>query len=268
MTFVTKNDGPIKRRLQLHRQWLYDIPLKFLWAVYIYPKTPNFNELGENIRTVISKYEITNTKQWPVNTNGLKDIMDEFGSFGILLAQNIALPSDAFDINTTSIDGAGGRLGGQYAGNRQGYGSSNKVDITFLETNIDIFDYFFKPWIIANSYKGLIEDGTGKNELKCDIQVIQFSRDAFSYPNVIGDSAIDLSVRKVIEFYDAVPFQVNGDSLSYGDLGLNDITKTVSFSFSRYAVVSENIISNSNRFNVTLLPANTNISVPTVEAAK
>ena len=257
MAFVTENDGPIRRRLQLHKDWRYDIPLKFLWAVYIYPRTQKLDELGENIRTVISQYEISRSKQWPVNTKGLTDVMDPFGSFGILLAQNIALPSDAFDIGNTMIEGAGGRLGGQYSGNRQGYGSSNKVDITFLETNIDIFDYFIKPWIIANSYKGLIEDGTGENELKCDLQLIQFSRDAYSYSNAIGDSKMDLSVRKIIEFYDVTPFQINGDSLSYGDLSMSDLTRTVSFSFSKYAVVSENTIPGSNRFNISTLPTGT-----------
>jgi hypothetical protein len=257
MALVTQDDGPIRRRLELHKDWRYDIPLKFLWAVYIYPKTSRLNELGENIKSVIDKYETINSNQWPVNTRGLTDVMDRFGTFGILLAQNIALPSDSFDISNTMIEGAGGRLGGQYSGNRQGYGSSNKVDITFLETNIDIFDYFIKPWIIANSYKGLIEDGTGKNELKCDLQLIQFSRDAYSYRNVIGAGAskgpFELSVRKVIEFYDATPFQINGDQLSYGDLGMNDVTKTVSFSFNKYAVVSNNLIPGSNKFNTTLV---------------
>lgn len=258
MALVTQNDGPIRRRLELHKDWRYDIPLKFLWAVYIYPKTNRLDELGENIKSVIDKYETINSNQWPVNTRGLTDVMDRFGTFGVLLAQNIALPSDSFDIGSTMIEGAGGRLGGQYSGNRQGYGSSNKVDITFLETNIDIFDYFIKPWIIANSYKGLIEDGTDKDELKCDLQLIQFSRDAYSYRNVIGTGAsqgFELSVRKVIEFYDATPFQINGDQLSYGDIGMNDITKTVSFSFNKYAVVSkDSLIPGSSKFNTTLTP--------------
>lgn len=267
MAFVTENDGPIRRRLELHKDWRYDIPLKFLWGVYILPKVGKFDLLGENIRSVIEKYEIKRPDQWPVNTRGLSDVIDRFGTFGVLLAQNIALPSDSFNIDSTSIDGAGGRLGGQYAGNRQGYGSSNKVDITFLETNIDIFDYFIKPWIIANSYKGLIEDGTGENELKCDIRLIQFTRDAFSYRNVIGAGATDLSVRKIIEFYDATPFQVNGDSLSYGDINMNDITKTVSFSFSRYATVSDSSIPGSDRFNISITPTGV-VTIGPVEQLK
>lgn len=246
MALVTYRDGPVKRRLNIHRDWRYDIPLKFLWAIYIYPKTETLIKLGNNIKSVIDKYETRDSTQWPVNVACLDEVTDPFGTFGILLAQNIALPSDSFDIANTNIDGAGGRLGGQYAGNRQGYGGSNKVDITFLETNIDIFDYYIRPWIIAASYKGLIEDGTNIDELKCDLQLVQFSRDANSYKNVIGGSGgprnISLTVRKVVEFYDAMPFQINGDSLSYGDLGLNDLTKTVSFSFNRYAVVDKNSI--------------------------
>lgn len=254
MALVTRGDGPIKRRLELHRDWRYDIPLKFLWAVYIIPKTDTLDALGKNIKSVIDKYETIDSNQWPVNTKGLTDSMDRFGTFGIMLAQTIALPSDSFDITNTQIEGAGGRLGGQYAGNRQGYGGTNKVDITFLETNIDIFDYFIRPWIIANSYKGLIEDGTDKDELKCSLQLIQFTRDANSYSQIFGadesNRRADLSVRKVMEFYDAVPFQVNGDELNYSDLGLNNITKTVSFSFNNYKLITNNLIPGSRQFNL------------------
>jgi hypothetical protein len=250
MAIPTAQDGPIKRRLNVHRDWRYDIPLKFLWAIYIYPKTTVMSKLGENIQSVLGKYEAFTADQWPVNKKCLEEITDPFGNFGILLAQNIALPSDAFDISNTNIDGAAGFLGGQYAGNRQGYGGSNKVDITFLETNIDIFDYFLRPWIIAASHKGLIEDGTTEEELKCDLQLIQFSRDAGSYSDVItplkAKNSISLDIRKVVEFYDAIPFQISGDSLSYGELGMNDITRTVSFSFNRYAVVNKNSIPVNN----------------------
>lgn len=258
MALVTYNDGPIKRRLNLHRDWRYDVPLKYLWALYIYPKTETLNKLGDNIKSVIDKYETIKSSQWPVNIKCLEEITDPFGTFGILLAQNIALPSDSFDISNTEIPHVGGKLGGQYAGNRQGYGGSNKVDVTFLETNIDIFDYYIRPWIIAVSHKGLIEDGLTEEDLKCDMQLIQFSRDAYSYRNVIGAAATnkttELSVRKVIEFYDAVPFQVSGDQLSYGDLSVGDLTKTVSFAFNRYAVIDHNAIPIKNgRFGTALI---------------
>jgi hypothetical protein len=249
MALVTYNDGPIKRRLNLHRDWRYDVPLKYLWAIYIYPRSGTLNELGVNIKSVIDQYETISSSQWPVNIKCLEEVTDPFGTFGVLLAQNIALPSDAFDISNTDIPGVGGRLGGQYAGNRQGYGAANKVDITFLETNIDIFDYYIRPWIIAASHKGLIEDGTNV-DLKCNLQLIQFSRDAFSYRSVLGVGAskgpTELSIRKVIEFYDAIPYQINGDALSYGDLSMSDLTKTVSFAFNRYSVMDKNNIPISN----------------------
>lgn len=245
MALTTYRDGPVNRRLNIHRDWRYDIPLKFLWAVYIYPRVGSYNQLGVNIDNVIQKYETFQTNQWPVNIRCLDEVTDPFGNFGILLAQQVALPSDAFEIGSTNIDGVGGKLGGQYAGNRQGYGGSNKLDITFLETNIDIFDYFFRPWIIANSYKGLIEDGNESEDLKCNIQLVQFSRDAGSYRDVFvkrSTLARELTIRKVVEFYDVAPFQINGDSLSYGDLSISDILKTVSFSFNRYSLIDKNSI--------------------------
>lgn len=235
---ITFEDGPLLRRLDLHRDWRYDIPLKFLWAVYIYPRAGTLNNLGTNISKAIAKYDKFNNQEWPVDIGCLEQISDPFQNYGLLLAQNAALPSDAFDIANTSIDGAGGYLGGQYANQRLGYGGSNKIDITFLETNIDIFDYFFRPWIIANSYKGLIEDGIPEEDLKCTIQLVQFTRDYESY-GINKTYTSKPSIRKVLVFNDAVPFQVSGDSLSYGDLGANDLLKTVSFSFNRYTTINQ-----------------------------
>jgi hypothetical protein len=53
-------------------------------------------------------------------------------------------------------------------------------------------------------------------------------------------------IRKIYEFYDVVPFQLEGDSLSYGDLGYNDMSKTVSFAFTKYITIDKNNIPINN----------------------
>ena len=236
---------PVYSRLKLHRDWAYDAPLKFLWALYIYPRNGRtLTELGTSIKTVIDEYESNKSGSWPVKTDLLEYINDPGGRFGIALAQNVAFPLDAFNMqNTTAGDGSGGYIGLPYSGNRSSYGGENKLDITFFETNIDIFDYFIRPWVIANSYKGLIELGSDDvSDLKCNMQVALFTRDYTSYNNNFPQVQRNLEVRKVFEFDDVVPFQMRGDTLNYSDLTYNDLSRTVSFAFSRYRVMDNSAI--------------------------
>lgn len=249
------NTGPIASRLNLMSgSWGNDIPLKFLWAMYIYPRDgSSLSTLGSRINTVINKYEVTDSRYWPVKQNLLDKVTDSTNNFGLLLAQNVALPADAFNITNSNLEGSGGFLPGPIAGNRMGYGGDNKLDVTLLETNIDVIDYFIRPWIIACSHKGLIEDGDQSEDIKCNVKLLLFSRDKTTYNtnNTVSVSfdrnnrAVierELTLRKSYEFLDVTPFQVNGDQLSYGELGLNDVTKTVSFAFNKYRTVKENII--------------------------
>lgn len=240
-------NGPVQRRLKLHNDWRYDIPLTYQWGVFFYPRSQGtLNQIGVNIDRVIKKYEAVAADRWPVNVNCLDEITDPMGNFGVLLAQSVAMPTDSFDISNTTIDGAGGFLAGPYAGNRQSYGGANKVDITFLKTNIDVIDYFFRPWIIASSYKGLIEDGNSEEDLKCGMQIVQYSRDYNTYQDVIGDGVVGPKIRKVYQFYDVVPCSVAGDEFSYGDMSVSELMKTVSFAFTRYDTLDKFNIPISN----------------------
>lgn len=234
--------------------WGSDIPLKFLWALYFYPRDgSSLTSLGSRINSIINKYEVTNSRYWPVKQNLLDKVTDNTNNYGLLLAQNVALPADGYNITNSSLDGSGGFLPGPIGGNRMGYGGDNKLDVTLLETNIDVIDYFIRPWIIACSHKGLIEDGNTSEDLKCNVKLLLFSRDktTYNYNNTVAVSfdrsnrAVinrELTLRKSYEFLDVTPFQVSGDQLSYGELGLNDVSKTVSFAFNQYRTVKESII--------------------------
>lgn len=234
--------SPIRSRLALHQAWISDLPLKFLWTVNFSTRSGNSTtELGNNISRVLSKYERRESRFWKINSNQLVNQSDPSGSFGLLVAQNIAFPTESFSISTRGVEEMGGFIKGYVGGERVDYGSSNKVDITFLETNVDIVDNFIKPWIIACSHRGLIEDGNNLEDIKCTITVDLFTRDKTSYYNY-GDSYIPfnskLEPRKRIEFYNAIPYSVEGDSISYGDLTESDWKKTVAFAFSHYSIVT------------------------------
>lgn len=234
--------SPIRSRLALHQEWISDLPLKFLWTVSFSTRSGNSTtELGNNISRVLQRYERRDSRSWKLNSNQLIDQSDPSGNFGLLVAQTIAFPNESYGVTTESAENMGGYIQGYVGGERAAYGSSNKLDITFLETNVDIVDSFIKPWIIACSHRGLIEDNNNLEDIKCTITVDLFTRDKRSYSNTAvsyNPFPSKLEPRKRIEFYNAVPFNVEGDSISYGDLAESDWKKTVSFAFSHYGVVT------------------------------
>jgi hypothetical protein len=236
---------PVYKRLRLHRNWAQDIPLKFLWVLFISPRNGRtLTQLGESIKRVINEYEVTKTGSWPVKTDLLENINDSTGQFGVLLAQNVVFPQDAFNIEDVRPGGgANGYLGLPTSGQRGVYGGQNNLNITFLETNIDVFDYFIRPWIIAGSYKGMIELGEeDENDLKCNMQVVLFTRDFASYNNNLPQTQRKLEIRKVFEFDNVIPYQVKGDALSYGEMTSSNIERTVTFAFTRYRTIDNNSI--------------------------
>ena len=233
--------SPIQSRLALHQSWRNDLPLKFLWVVDFSTRTGNSTTgLGNNISTVLNKYE-NRSDFWKVNLNQLKDQSDPSGSFGLLVAQTIAFPNESFNISTKSTGDMGGFIPAYIGGERNPYGTQNRVDITFLETNVDIIDNFIKPWIIACSHRGLIEDDNQEEDIKCNITVNLYTRDKRYYMNPVESLQkleSKFEPRKRIQFYNAVPYSVEPDSISYGELTENDWKKTVAFAFSHYSVTT------------------------------
>lgn len=229
--------SPIKQRIQVHQEWDGDIPLKNLWGVYFAPRLgiTSMTEIGENIKQTIEDYQ---PGAFKVET----DILERFSNNeqGYLLAQAVSMPTESVNINTTDIKGAGGLIGGYYGETRGPYGASNKLDITFLETNTDIFDFFIKPWIVSTSFKGLIEDD--ELDIKCNITVIQYTRTDAFYENKWGSSQnprrgfFNYKARKRTNFFNCAPLSVPGDQMSYGELSVNDISRPVAWTFSHYSI--------------------------------
>lgn len=241
---------PLEERINLQTQWKNDIPLKFLWVIQFEPRRAGTSEaIGKAINKVLTKYErrTSEVTAWPVVE---KLMMNQSGRAGYLFASNIAFPGDSFQISDSTIDAIGGLIPGYFAGARAGYASSNKLDITFTETNIDVLDYFLRPWILAASHKGLIEDGNVSEDIKCHINIGFYTRTKVSNPVVqiksdkdsqaVANSAT-FQLRKRMQFYNAVPFNIAGDQISYGDLTDSDIKKIVSFAFSHYETIGTDI---------------------------
>lgn len=238
--------GPVPTRLSLQTKWENDIPLKFLWTIGFLARgsgaasvgtANNIESIAKNVSTILTRYE--GSGKWPVNPKVYTNQSDSNNTYGYMFAASVGFPSDGFNITNSSLGGAGGFLPNYIGGERNGYGGSNNLSISFIETNVDIIDNLIRPWIIAASYKGLIEDN--KEDIKCDIMINLYTRDKNQNTQPIRSSADTLKTtferRKSFIFKDAIPFQVSGDEISYGDLSVSDVTKTVSFAFSNYYTI-------------------------------
>jgi len=234
-------NSPIKTRLSLHKNWKNNLPLKSLWTIDFATRDGNDTAtLGKRINTVFSQYERREARDWKIEESLIKDQTDSSGNNGYLLAQAVGFPTESYSISTEELRNSGGFLMGYVSGDRASYGSGNKLDITFLETNIDIIDYFIKPWIIANSHKGLIEDGNTDEDIKCTITITLYTRDknASSSTSQFNSANAKLEPRKKIVFFNAVPFNVSGDTVSYGEVSFTELSnKIVAFAFSHYNTV-------------------------------
>ena len=220
---------PVSTRLvHQSRSWQNDIPSKFLWTVNFSSRTQTGKmvDVGANITKVLNEYE---SNSWAFD-EGLFDYRTQ-DSLGYLFAQEVALPQEQLNIGVQPIQGSGGFIAGYFGERRLDYGSGNKLDITFLEQNKDIVDLFIRPWVVAVSYFGLIEDD--ETDLKCNIDINLHSNSAEDNKQDFTDIS---TIRKRYSFEGCVPYQLQPDKVSYGDLSESDLMRTVAFTFSRYKI--------------------------------
>lgn len=225
--------NPVQRRLDsLTENWVNDIPAKFLWTIDFQSRGGGGSLLtvADSIARVLEDYE---DRRWSLNGDLFTTRSDD--NVGFLFAQTVALPMEQLGVGTLPVANSGGFVAGYYSDRRADYGNSNKLDITFLEQNRDVVDMFIRPWLVATSYYGLIEDN--EIDLKCNITVNLHSRNPSGEDNrgiPFGSSG---NLRKSYMFEGCVPINVEGDALSYGDLSMSDLERTASFAFSKYKLL-------------------------------
>ncbi|MDB4430242.1 hypothetical protein N9273_00315 [bacterium] len=221
----------IRKRLRLHQSWTNDIPLKNIWGIQFSARSGSgaMSIVGNSVKNVLDEYRPQSLK---VDT-GLFDRVSD-SSIGFMLAQNVSFPDETFGVQNTQVSNSGGFQPIQIGGSRS---SSNKLSVQFLETNRDVFSFFIQPWIVALSYAGLIE--TDEQDLKCHIDVIQYSRSASRYADKLGDSnssgtrEVEYGIRKMHTFYNCVPTTSEGDKIEYAEMKtIKD--RGAAFNFSHY----------------------------------
>lgn len=222
----------------LGKNWNNSLPLRNLWEVnFSVPLARAINldvgpptatqggavDLESNIQRVIETYE--GAKRFSVIPGFFNSQSNGEVSNISFLAQSISLPTDAFDVSVSNNDNAGGYRGGYIGGDRTQY---QPLTISFLETNIDVFEYLLRPWTIACAYKGLIEDGIPGTNIKAGMEVIQYSRQGFNVDTWLP--------RKQYSFQGVVPISIEGDKLTYEPNDISNIVRSASFTFKDYTM--------------------------------
>ena len=176
----------------------------FLWTVTI-------DGISKGaISQVLSKAE----ENWDVKT----DPQSFTKSGGILVARDVMIPPETSTFEAYSCgSNMGGFLPISGMGSRANFLDGHKFTINFIETQMDIDHYFFRPWMIAIGIKGLVEDG---QSLKGTIEVKQYSNQG--------------SLIKGFKFKKVFPTAVEGYTLNYDSSDFR-VNKSVTFACENYA---------------------------------
>lgn len=213
-------------------KWENSIPLKTLWVLTF----DNLPSVIDNVNLILGpvggiqgsilETERTNSSviKFPIAQNNINDEILGVPNHS-LLAQKVTFPNDTIVANYTSNQNMGGLYGGYFSSNRENY---NGITVSFLETNRDIIDLLFRPWLIAASYVGFIEDPV--LNIKTNINVTVYGK----------NDTTEWRARKKYIFEGVQPTMVAGDALSYEkDYSL---IRDVTFFFKRYYIVDPEVI--------------------------
>lgn len=135
---------------------------------------------------------------------------------GILIAQEVTLPNEKSEFSIAESSQAMGGYLSPYVMNKRENFLSRTLAVNFLETQVDIEHYYFRPWMIALGIKGLIE--TGPNNLKATMEVKQFNNKG--------------QLIKGFRFLKVFPVGIEGYNLKYDTTDFK--IKSVSFSCQDY----------------------------------
>ena len=214
-----KKSSLVKNFLELISQWDYNVPVTTQWALAIYPDADNlFNIIKDYTQIDVNGFYIPESIQKKLLGEKTQPNID---GLGLYYAQSVKIPKESFSINSTGVEGMAGYLKGTVGADRLDV-ASRHLNIDFLETNIDFVDGLIRPWIIAASYKGLINLGE-QESIKASIMITEFTNSKNQ-----NDTK---PVRKFHKFEGCVPYEINDKTLNYES---NVIINNVSWVYNEY----------------------------------
>ena len=215
--------SPIQYFLSLLGEWDYNVPLTTQWTVAIQPDADKnlFSIIKDYTQVDVSNFYIPTFIQNKLLNNKTQSKLD---GLGLYFAQSVKLPKESFSPTSAGTEGIGGYLKGIVGGDRLDM-QSRHLTIEFLETNVDFMDGLIRPWIIAASYKGLINLGA-QNSIKSSIYITEYTRQRS--PDVRKPT------RKTHRFSGCVPLDVSEKSLKYDTEPSEAPVSSVTWMFEQY----------------------------------
>jgi len=213
--------------LQLE-SWLTAIPLQSQWIILIQPFPSCINT------SILQGLERTNGDSKNYNIDTAKNILTSYpfqSVNGCLFAQSVQIPEETMKTDKASVMNERGFLPGILSAGRQ---SSNKLSISFLETNTSFSDFIIRPWVIAGEHFGFVareNDTISKRDarnVKSTLYILEYTR---TYQNT------SMIPRKVWTFFNCAPISVQSRNLGYDEPG-NAPTITTSWTYTDYAIAN------------------------------
>lgn len=195
--------------LELLADWDYSLPLTTQWTIAIAPEASE-NGDPNGLFQIIKEYTQVDVTDFYIPLLIQNKLLNEMtqpniDGLGLYYAQSVRLPKESFTPNFIGTDNMGGFLKGTVGSDRLDMGGRH-LKIDFLETNIDFMDGLIRPWIIAASYRGLLNIGK-RRSIKASIIIQEYTRQR---------SSDDLKpVRKIHTFEGCVPTDVSERTLKY-----------------------------------------------------
>lgn len=179
------------------------LPLPFMWMVDI-----DAEIVGE-VEQALNRANIKMPVKSPNDWRGGGD------TASCLVAQEVTLPNESAVVTNIGMNNRGGAMPGHGVVERTDF-LSRSVTVNFIESDNDITDSVFRPWITAIGTTGLID---GKLRGKA-LTLFQYGKDG--------------KLRKTYSFKDFFPTNCEGYTINYQD---DDFTvKTVSFAYTDYSI--------------------------------
>ena len=227
--------------------WEMGVPLQSLWVVIVsFPKEIEFwlNKQQNSQLDYAGWREFSSRAYSSIIGSEFNNGGNDEYITGCLFARTVNIPGEKIETtNNFSMQNGGGLMFPSITTNRS---SLPLLDISFLETNSSFVDFGIRPWCIAASYAGTVARKQGN--VKGSIQAIFYAKTDFLQERAAatdGDKKNyqqptlqnnKLAKRKIFEFYDVIPLNVNNQEYSY--LGDAVHSRSIQFLYSSYSVAT------------------------------
>lgn len=207
--------------------WFTAIPMSTQWIVL-------FDSYPAGLKTsLIQGLERVDGSKQGFDIDGAVNILTNYAAqkvIGCLFASSVTVPNESFEVDSASVDNNRGFLPGVLAGRRKF--EAPVMDLQFRETNTSFIDFVVRPWVILASHYGFVaRDPNNPTEalknMKVNAHVMQFTRTR------AGVSQIP---RKIWNFYNCVPFNINEETLEYTEEKLTNYNTR--WTYSNYTVTN------------------------------